>query len=303
MLSRVFARAWSNPWLLLFLTMLFWSSNVVAARVAVGEISPMLLGGARWFIAFGVMLIFVRRDLARELPRLAKHRLYLLVMGLCGFTMYSGLFYAAGAHTTGINLSILLSASPVFTILGAWLVWRNRFGALGLLGVGLTFVGALALATHGDIANLSHFAFNLGDFYILCACLLHAGYTIALRNRPAVPALVFFTVLAIVAAFTSLPLIGAEIWSGAIVWPGPLGLAMLVYAGLVPTLLAQAIYIRGVELAGPHRAGLAYNLVPLLGALMSVVLLGESFSPYHAVALALILGGIWIAERWGKNGA
>lgn len=302
MLSRVFARAWSTPWLLLFLTMLFWSSNVIAARVAVGEISPMLLGGARWFVAFGAMLVFVRRDLVRELPRLAKHRAYLLAMGVFGFTLYSGLFYAAGANTSGVNLSILLSASPVFTILGAWLVLRSRFGPWGLLGVGLTFVGALALATHGEIASLQNFRFNLGDVYILCACLLHAGYTIALRNRPPVPALVFFTVLAIVAAFTSLPLIAAEIWSGAVVWPGPLGIAMLVYAGVVPTLLAQAIYIRSVELAGPHRAGLAYNLVPLLGALMSVTLLGESFAPYHGVALVLILGGIWIAERWGKDG-
>jgi drug/metabolite transporter (DMT)-like permease len=262
----------------------------------------MLLGGARWFIAVGIMLIFVRKDLMREAALLSRRRTYLVLMGFFGFTAYSALFYAAGAHTSGLNLSILLSASPVFTILGAWLVWRGHLGRWGVFGVGLTFVGALALATHGEFASLQSLKFNLGDAFILCACLLHSGYTIALRNRPPVPALVFFTALAIIAALGSLPMIAAEIWAGAIVWPGPVGFATLLYTSLVPTLLAQALYIRGVELAGPHRAGLAYNLVPLLGALMSVMLLGESFAPYHAVALVLILGGIWIAERWGKNG-
>jgi drug/metabolite transporter (DMT)-like permease len=50
--------------------------------------------------------------------------------------------------------------------------------------------------------------------------------------------------------------------------------------------------MRGVELIGPGRAGLFVNLVPILGALLAVLLLGEPFRAYHALALALVLGGI-----------
>lgn len=39
------------------------------------------------------------------------------------------------------------------------------------------------------------------------------------------------------------------------------------------------------------------NLVPVFGALMAVLLLGEPFATYHAAGLALVLGGIWLAER------
>jgi drug/metabolite transporter (DMT)-like permease len=57
--------------------------------------------------------------------------------------------------------------------------------------------------------------------------------------------------------------------------------------------------MRGVELIGPARAGLFVNLVPVFGALLAVVLVGEPFAVYHAAGLALVLGGIWLAERKG----
>jgi drug/metabolite transporter (DMT)-like permease len=39
------------------------------------------------------------------------------------------------------------------------------------------------------------------------------------------------------------------------------------------------------------------NLVPVFGALLAVILLGEPFAIYHAAGLVLVLGGIWLAER------
>jgi drug/metabolite transporter (DMT)-like permease len=66
---------------------------------------------------------------------------------------------------------------------------------------------------------------------------------------------------------------------------------------LLPSLLAQIFFIRGVELIGPARAGLFVNLVPVFGALLAVILLGEPFASYHAIGLVMVLGGIWLAER------
>jgi drug/metabolite transporter (DMT)-like permease len=54
--------------------------------------------------------------------------------------------------------------------------------------------------------------------------------------------------------------------------------------------------MRGVELIGPARAGLFNNLIPVFGALFAVVILGEAFTAYHALALVLGLGGIYLAE-------
>ena len=56
-----------------------------------------------------------------------------------------------------------------------------------------------------------------------------------------------------------------------------------------------------MALIGPARAGVFLNLTPVFGPLMAVLLLGEPLAPYHALALAMVLGGIWIAEKWGAR--
>ena len=91
--------------------------------------------------------------------------------------------------------------------------------------------------------------------------------------------------------------IRVEIVRGTVQWPTPTGWLIMLYIGLLPSLVAQVFFIRGVELIGAARAGIFVNLVPVFGALLAVVLLGEPFALYHAVGLALVLGGIWLAER------
>lgn len=84
---------------------------------------------------------------------------------------------------------------------------------------------------------------------------------------------------------------------GQLQWPTPLGWLILLYVALLPSLVCQMFYIRGIELIGPGRASTFYNLVPVFGAVLSTAVLGEPFGAYHVVALALVLGGIAVAER------
>ena len=72
---------------------------------------------------------------------------------------------------------------------------------------------------------------------------------------------------------------------------------MVALIALLPSFLAQILFIRGVEIIGPGRAGIFLNLVPVFAAVIAVVYLGERFHVYHGVALALVLGGIGLAER------
>jgi drug/metabolite transporter (DMT)-like permease len=56
-----------------------------------------------------------------------------------------------------------------------------------------------------------------------------------------------------------------------------------------------------VELIGANRAGLFINLVPIFGTLLSIVILGEDIHLYHALAMIMVLGGIWLAEHSGRK--
>jgi drug/metabolite transporter (DMT)-like permease len=135
---------------------------------------------------------------------------------------------------------------------------------------------------------------------MLVACLLYSGYTLALRNRPNIPNLVFFTALAFVAFVTSLPLLAYEVATGTALWPTPEGWALLLFIALFPSFLAQLVFMRGVQLIGPGRAGLFANLAPVFGSFLAVLTIGEPFGLFHFAALVLVVGGILIAEMAGR---
>ncbi|WP_342105145.1 DMT family transporter [Methylobacterium sp. SI9] len=282
---------------LLTLTALLWAGNAVTSRWAPGHISPQVITTLRWAVACTALMPFAGHKLVAEWPLLRPHWLRILLMGGLGYTAFNCLFYAAGAYTGAINLALFQGAIPVLVIVMNRVAYRIPVTAGQMAGVVLTLIGAGLAATHGDLAVLTHLAFNRGDVLVFGACLLYAGYTIFLPTRPKVSGLAFFAAMAVAAFVTSLPPLAVEWAAGHAVWPGPEGWAMVLFVGLGPSLLSQLFFMRGVELIGPNRAGLFVNLVPIFGAILAVLLVGEPFGATEGIALALVLGGIACAER------
>jgi drug/metabolite transporter (DMT)-like permease len=288
--------AWDRPILLLTLTALIWAGHAVVGRLAVGQIAPMTLTCGRWALALGPIMFAARGTLRRDLLAMRPRWLFVASMGALGFTGFNALFYIAAHHTGAINLSLIQGCIPALVLIGARAAFGDRVGGVRMLGALATIAGVAVIAGQGEWSRLAALALNQGDALMLIATLLYAGYTVGLRDRPAASGFGFLAGMALAALVTSIPLFVAEIARGEFVWPTPTGYLLLLYAALGPAFLAQVFYMRGVELIGPGRAGVFVNLVPLFGALMAVVLLGEPFAAYHVVALALIVGGIAVAQ-------
>ncbi|WP_106751888.1 DMT family transporter [Pannonibacter carbonis] len=291
------ARLNTSPVLLLTLAMLFWGGNTIAGRLAIGEVSPMVIVFLRWIIVAALMGMLMRGRLAEEWPLARPHLPAMIAMALFGFVGFNILFYIAAYYTSAINLGIIQGSMPALVLAGTVLVFRAKVKLLQLAGILVTIVGVALVAAQGDFANLAKLEINPGDGIMLIASLFYAGYTLALRNRPKLSGLVFFTLLSIISAIASVPAVIYEMAAGAAIWPGVTGWAIVLFIALFPSLLAQIYFMRGVELIGPGRAGVFINLVPIFSAILAVVLLGEPFRWHHAVALVLVLGGIWLSER------
>ena len=110
-------------------------------------------------------------------------------------------------------------------------------------------------------------------------------------------------VLTATAFVTTLPFVAAEFTYGAGILPTRRGGRSSPIRRSSRRSSQQAFYIRGVELIGANRAGLFINLVPIFGTLLSVVILGENFRGFHAIAMVLVFGGIWLAETSSRKGA
>ncbi|SFJ57561.1 DMT family transporter [Aerobium aerolatum] len=292
-----------NAYVLLLLTMLMWGGNAVAGKMAVGHISPMVLTTFRWLGAVALMLAIgipqLRRDWHVVRPRL----LYLFLLGAAGFTLFNAAMYTALTFTTVINVSIEQAGMPMFIFIANFVLYRIGVSAGQVIGFSLSMVGVALTATHGNLLTLSEQQINSGDLLMLAAVLLYAGYTIALRYKPAIHWKSLMSVMAVAAALTSLPFMAWEVATDAAIWPDMRGWGIVLYTAIFPSVVSQLFYVRAVDLIGANRAGLFINLVPIFGTILSIAILGEDLEMYHIAALVMVLGGIWLAENSGRKRA
>lgn len=302
-MSRLLRALYGQAWLLLGATTLLWAGNSVASRMIAGEMSPMAVVFFRWFFVCAILAVARPPTWRGMAADLAAHWRRIALMGALGFTGFNVLFYIAAYHTSAINLTLLQTSIPIFVLAGAAGMGGARIGGPQLLGMAAATFGVILVATRGEPARILELRLNFGDALVLVACVLYAGYTLALRSRPAGAALAFFAALAAAAFVSSAPFILAEWAAGQTYWPSLKGWLLLAYIALGPSLIAQIFYMRGVELIGPGRAGVYANLVPVFGALLAVGMLGEEFHIYHLTALALGLGGIWLSQMEPRTAA
>jgi drug/metabolite transporter (DMT)-like permease len=294
---RPSGRLYQWPSVLLTLTAIFFAGNAVASRLAVGHVSPFMLVFLRWVLVLMVLWPLYGKQVRQHWPEVRPRLPRIVVMASLGFTGFNALFYAAGHSTSAINIGILQGSIPVFVLTGAFLIYGTRVSLMQATGVVITTVGVVVVATHGMPLSIVEIGLNQGDLAMLVACVLYAFYTVALRDRPNIPGTVFFTLLALIAAITSLPLLAAEALTTGLSMPTWRGWLVTLYVAIFPSCLAQLFYVRGVDLIGPGRAGVFINLVPVFAAILAVALVNEPFAVFHAVALALVIGGIWLAQR------
>lgn len=292
-----------TAYVILILTSLFWGGNAIAGKLAIGHVSPMLLTTLRWGVALLVLLAIGWRQLALDWPELRRKLLLLMLLGALGFSIFNVALYSALLYTTAINVSIEQAGMPMIIFIANFLLFRLKVTLGQIAGFVLSIFGVALTASHGEPARLLALDLNFGDVLMLLAILVYGAYTVALRFKPQVHWKSLMIVLSGAAFLTSIPFAVAEAALGAGISPDLRGWTVVVYTAILPSVVAQVFYIRGVELIGANRAGLFINLVPIFGTLLSILILGEAFHAYHAAAMALVLGGIWLAEHSGRKAA
>ena len=290
-----------NPYLraytCLTITAFCWGCNAIFARMAVGEVSPMLIVTLRWLGVVILMIVIARRQLQENWAILRPHLSMLFLMGAFGMTAFNALFYISAYTTAALNIGIIQGAIPVYMLLGGLILYGTRISILQIIGVSMAIAGVCLVATSGEMHRLQSVSINQGDYLMVLACLMYAGYALGLKKLEGIPKLPLFAVICVAAFITSVPLTLVEYLSGNLQMPTPRGWFIVGLITLLPSFIAQVLFIQGVSDIGPARAGIFVNLVPVFASLLAVLVLGESFQWFHAVSLLLVCSGIWLAEQ------
>lgn len=286
-----------KAYVFLLLTMLGWAGNAIVGKFAVGHIGPLSLSGGRWTLALLLVVAISIPQIRRDWPVAKRHLPLLLGLGVVGFAAFNALLYTALTYTSAINCVIEQAGIPGIIFIANFVLFRTKVSIAQIIGFSLTLLGVGLTATNGSLSSIGGIELNIGDAMMLIAAFLYAAYTVALRWKPAIHWKTLMAAASLGAVLACMPLVAGEVAAGNFIAPDAIGWAAIVYTGLIPSLMAQVFYVKGVELIGPNRAGLFLNAVPIFGVLLSVVFLGEPLHDFHLVAIAMVLSGIVIAER------
>ncbi|MBN3561002.1 EamA family transporter [Aliamphritea spongicola] len=288
--------ALSSPYLLLTLAPLFWGGNAVVGKLAATEWNAIEFTFLRWVFAVALIGFIARSHLKKDWPVIRENWWKLCLMGGFGFVGFNLCLYGALHYTSAINVSIEQAAIPVFIMVLNRILFSQQVFGLQILGVVIATIGVVITVTQGNPAILLNEGLNRGDAIMIIAIVFYSVYSVSLRWRPQIHDLSFIFSLAVVSLAVLMPLIAWNTQSRGLPEITADNFLLIIYVAIFPSFLAQLFYAKGVARIGANRGGIFINLVPIFGALMAVVVLGEAFKIYHMIGLVMVLAGIGLAE-------
>jgi drug/metabolite transporter (DMT)-like permease len=291
-------RVLRSPSLSLAAAALFWSGNFVAGRALRGSVDPLTLNMLRWSLALALFAPLIVRDAARYRSVLMQNWRLIAGLGATGIAAFHTMVYLALRDTPAINALLTLSLAPAVILLGSAITGGSRPTRWQWIGVLVSLGGVGILLTRGDMAVAAALEFNRGDVWMLAAVVVWAIYSLLLRKRPKeLPQDLALAASMFVGVALVAPVLLMQAPAQSLQTLSPVGWLAVGYIGLFSSLIAFACWSHGVAELGPERAGQYVHLMPVFGAALSAMFLGEALTSIQLTGSAVVLLGIILVNR------
>lgn len=222
----------------------------------------------------------------------------LLLLASCSATA-SALFWAISFTQTSIASStVLRSLTPLFISLGAWLILKQRFNSQFIIGMIVAIIGAMVIGW--DDLQVGE-DYLVGDGIALLSAALHGvniliiGY---LRDRGCTTERVLLW-----------RCIGGSLIVLPVIWltdtqllPISLkGWLTVIALAVVCQTFGQGLLVFSLKQFSSSFVGIFTLLKPLVTALLAWAIFAEGINIASAIALVLILFGIYLAQSSGSS--
>lgn len=283
----------AHPFLLLTLTTLFWSGNFVLGRAVKNSIPPVSFAFWRWAIALLILIPFATPHIRLEWPLIRKNFRLLTIYALLGVSCFNTFVYIGLHSTTATNALLINSSVPILIVLLSYFFAGVHISFRQVVGIAISMTGVLTIICRANLDVILSLQINRGDIWCLLAVICWAFYTFLLRKRPAeLHPLSFLTTLIAIGLIPLSALYAWEFNQAGGFLPDSANISTILYAAIFPSVLSFIFWNQSVREVGPNRAGLFLYLMPVFGAIMSAIFLGESIRAFHLVGMVLIFTGI-----------
>ena len=272
---------------------LCWAYSPIGVHLGLHSYSPGQLALLRFLIASlfmaGVALVLgIGRPRWRDVP-------WLLVLGFFGVFLHHTALNYGQQWVTAAASSVLAQSAPLFSVLIAFLVLKERVSvwrwvcvSLGLVGVGVVICGdrgigeidprgvlilLAALSWSVYFALQKHYAHRYSPLTMACY-MVWAGTLMLCVNLPGLPAAVLRAPLT-----ENLAVLVLGIFHSALAY------------------LAWGYVLKHVEVS---RASVAMYLIPPVAMLMAATLLGEQVTPWVVLGALIVLASVAAISLEGR---
>jgi len=223
------------------------------------------------------------------------------VVGL-GFTGYylSSFLDFAGLQYISASLERLIQyLAPTLVLVLGWFLYRKAIRPLHVLGMALSYSGALVVFGHE--VRLAGGQVALGTLLVFASTVTYALYLVysgqlvqRLGSLRLVGLATSVACLCCLLQFVLLrPLSVAIEVAPQVIW-------LSVLNATLCTALPVLLVMMGIERIGAALASQAGMVGPISTILMGVVILGEPFTAWIAVGTVLVIAGIFVFSRAGR---
>ena len=278
------------------LTISVWGITFISTKVLLVAFSPVEI------LFFRIVLAIVALSVVSP-PRLALGRpdgraeWKYIAAGLCGVTLFFVFQNVALTYTLAANVSVLLSAAPLFTALLSRAALGERLKANFFLGFSLAMAGIILIVFNGSLVLKLN---PLGDVLSILAAVAWAVYSILIKtaNAPqqalfAMTRKVFFYGLLFL--LPALPVFGFRL--GLERLAALPNVFNLLFLGVLGSAMCFATWNYAVQSLGPVKTSVYVYLVPLVSIVAGAVWLHEAVTLVAGIGIALILVGMGLSER------
>lgn len=276
------------------LSAVLFGASTPFAKLLLGTVDPWMMAGLLYLGAgIGLGAAHLSRAALRlpavEAPLRRSDIPWLALVILAGGVGGPLLLMLGLARTDAASASLLLNLEGLATMGIAWLAFRENVDRRLLLGAFAILAGVALLSWQGSAS------FDRGALLIAGACLCWGIDNNLTRRLSSADPVQIAMLKGLIAGTVNMILASA---SGAGLPPvGPLLATGAV--GFLGYGVSLALFVLGLRHLGAARTGAYFSLAPFVGAVLSVLVLGETFSARLLVAGCLMGLGLWLhlAER------
>jgi len=278
------------------LLMMVWGTTYIVTKIAIREVPPLTLAGLRFLVTALVLLPFaIAAGGLKRLPRPIPFGT-LTLMALTGFVIYYAGFNFALEYGSASQGALIQALLPAAIALAAVIGLKEKLTKRRIAGIVLAVCGVTLIVAVGKSDSESPNPL-LGGLFMLTSVVVWAVYTAQVKHLADCEPTVLLTVIAAIATVIQVPLVVLELARH----PGPLaitaqGWASVVFLGAIASGIGLLVYNRALRVLDASLVGTYINLVPIIGVLSAVALLGETLEGWQIVGAVLALAGMWLAS-------